>query len=188
MRLRGHCGFSITELLVAIALMAILAGIGVPMVLSGLDSMQLSGTVRSVQSELQAARLKAVSANRAMRVRFNCPAAGEFRMVELLGTPSAPDARDGSLTRCSPTSFPYPPADVNALTRPNHDGPVQRLGTGMTFASSPTIEFWPDGTAHMDTGAGTPWPAIMTTANVVISYKGSLKAITVNGVGKVQIQ
>lgn len=181
-------GFSITEVLATIALMALLAGIGVPMVLAGLDSMQLTGVVRSVQGELQSARLKAVSANRPMRVRFDCPVTGQFRMVELIGTPAAPDARDTASNRCSPVDYPYPPADVNPLTLPNHDGPVRYLKTGMTFSASPTIEFWPDGTAHADAGGGAPWPAIAGSGlSITLSHKGTLKSITVNGVGKVQI-
>ena len=36
-----------------------------------------------------------------MRVRFNCPAAGEYRTVELIGTASVPAAADTAADRCS---------------------------------------------------------------------------------------
>ncbi len=188
MQVRRDCGFSITEVLATIALMSILAAMGVPMVLSGMDTMKLNGVVRSIQGELQSARLKAVSANRAMRVRFDCPAAGQYRMVELLGSPASPDGRDSGVARCSPTTYPYPPASMNSLSRPNHDGPLRYLNSGMTFTSAPTVEFWPDGTAHADAGSGNPWPAIAGSGvSVTVSYKSRLKTITVNGVGKVQL-
>ncbi len=188
MNLRDHRGFSIIELLAVIALLAIIAGIGIPMVLGSLESFEISGSARAVQGELQAARLKAVSANRPIRVRFDCPAAGQYRMVELIGTPAAPDSADTSANRCSPTTYPYPPADTNLLTRPNHDGPVRRLKQGLTFSASQTIEFWPDGTAHADAGSGTPWPAIGADATITVQGKTKTKSITVNGVGKVQMQ
>jgi prepilin-type N-terminal cleavage/methylation domain-containing protein len=186
---RRQCGFTIIELFATIALFSIIAAIGVPMVLGSLQAMHLNAAARVVQGELQTARLKAVSANRPIRVRFNCPAAGQFRMVELIGTPAAPDARDSAANRCSPVAYPYPPTDVNALTRPNHDGPVRLLGTDVSFAASQTVEFWPDGTAHADAGSGNPWPPIAASGvTVTVRHKNTDKSITVNGVGKVQIQ
>jgi len=186
---RRQCGFTITELLASIGLFSIIAAIGVPMVLGSMDGMKLGAAARVVHGELQTARLKAVSANRPIRVRFNCPAAGQFRMVELIGTPAAPDARDAAANRCSPTTYPYPVTNMNALTRPNHDGPVRLLGTGVSFVASQTVEFWPDGTAHADAGGGNPWPPIAGTGvTITVRYKSTDKSITVNGVGKVQIQ
>ncbi len=187
--MRRQCGFTITELLATVALFSIVAAIGIPMVLGSLDGMKMGAAARLVHGELQTARLKAVSANRPIRVRFDCPAAGQFRMVELIGTPAVPDARDGAANRCSPTTYPYPVTNMNALTRPNHDGPVRLLGTGVSFMASQTVEFWPDGTAHANAGGGNPWPAIPGTGVIImVKYKDSYKSITVNGVGKVQIQ
>jgi len=186
---RRDCGFSIVELLVVIAVIAIVGGMSVPPILNSLRTMQLNASVRDVQSELQTARLKAVSINRPMRVRFNCPAASQFRMVELIGTPSTPDARDTASNRCSTTTYPYPSPDQNALTRPNYDGPVRSLRRDIAFTASQTIEFWPDGTAHADGGTGTPWPPIAVNGiSISVLYKTTTKSITVNGVGKVHIQ
>ncbi len=184
----AECGFSITEILVIVAVLAIVMGIGTPMVLTTLGTMRFNATVRDVQSELQTARLRAVSSNRAMRVRFNCPAASQFRMVELIGTPAAPDARDGAADRCSETMYPLVPAGANVLALPNQDGAVRRLRQDVSFTASQTIEFWPDGTAHVDTGTGNPWPQIAADVPISMSYKATTKSITVNGVGKVQIQ
>jgi len=187
MSVRRDCGFSLTEVMAVLTVLAITCAISVPVVLSSLDSMKASGAARSVHSEMQSARLKAVSANRPIRVRFNCPAAGQFRSVELIGTPAVPDARDTAADRCGAT-YPYPPSDTNLLTRPNHDGPVRYLTAGATFTASQTIEFWPNGSAHADTGAGTPWPAIANSVTVSVKFKNTTKSITVNGVGKVNIQ
>jgi type II secretory pathway pseudopilin PulG len=186
---RRQCGVSIIELIVTVAVIATVAAVSVPPVLTALRLVQLNAAARDVQSELQAARLKAVSANRPMRVRFDCPAVDQFRMVEVIGTPAAPDARDAAANRCSETAYPYPAADQNVLTRPNDDGPVRNLKRDVAFTASQTIEFWPDGTAHADAGSGNPWPAIAPTGvTLTVEYKTSTKSITVNGVGKVHIQ
>ncbi len=186
---RRDRGFTLTELLAVVAAIAVVAGMSVPYIIAGLDNMKLGSAVRSLHSELQNARLKAVSTNREMRFRFNCPSAGLYRRVELIGTPAAPDAKDISPDRCNPTTYPYPASDHNMLTLPNNDGAVQYLNSAMTFTVQQTIEFWPDGTAHADAGTGTPWPAIgATPVTITVKYKTKTKSLTVNGVGKIQIQ
>jgi Tfp pilus assembly protein FimT len=194
---RTSCaGYSLVDLLAVLSLAAILMVISVPAVSGMGDSVRLSSSMRDVERELQTARLKAVTANRPMRVRFNCPAAGQFRMVEVIGTKSVPAAADSAAasTRCSETTYPYPAADANPLTLPNADGPVRRLGRGVTFGTAATVEFWPDGSAHAAGAAGTsPWPAIapagvQVTVVQVSNGVPATRAITVNGLGKIQIQ
>jgi hypothetical protein len=116
--------------------------------------------------------------------------AGAYRIIELVGTPATPAAADTAANRCALGNYPYPAdADRNPLTRPNHDGPVRYLDPKVTFTASTTIEFWPDGTAHTDTGGTNPWPGISGTGTVITLTKNNLtKNILVNGVGKVQIQ
>ncbi len=187
--MRRQCGFTLVELMMTIGLFSILAAISLPLLLSSLGIMRLNASARDVLSEMQKARLLAVSTNRPIRVRFDCPAAGQFRSVELIGTPSAPDARDSASNRCSETTYPYPPPDQNLLTRPNHDGPVRYLRQQMSFTASKTIEFWPDGTAHADAGSGNPWPPVAGTGtNISVTYGTTTRTITVNGIGKVSLQ
>jgi len=157
-------------------------------------------SARSVERQLQSARMKAVSTNRPMRVRFNCPVAGQYRMVELIGTPSAPAAADdaAAATRCSATGYPYPDVTSGVFDLPNNDGPVQTLDRDVTFVAVQTIEFWSDGTAHVDQGSGTPWPVIPSDDPVEITLRlttgtsaqqaESLKTIEVNGLGRIRIQ
>ena len=124
-----------------------------------------------------------------MRVRFNCPAAGRYRVVELIGTPSVPTAADDAANRCDPAIYPFPAPDNNPLTLPNLDGPVRFLPQGATFASFDVIEFWPDGTAHYRAGGGTnPWPMLSPTGlNLLVARKGKTATITVNGLGKISL-
>jgi Tfp pilus assembly protein FimT len=172
---------------------AIMAAMVVPMMKDASDGMRLGQSAREVESELQTARLRAVTSNRAIRVRFNCPTAGKYRMVELLGTPTNNSANDAGATRCQESSYPAAP-DNNPLTVPNHDGPVRQIHTSVSFGATQPLEFWPDGTVHSDpTGASPPagssWPVLSSTGTAITLTKGStVKKITVNGLGKIQLQ
>jgi prepilin-type N-terminal cleavage/methylation domain-containing protein len=189
-RLAADFGFSLVEILITVALIGIIAGIALPLLGNVGESIKLGEATREVERELQTARMTAVSANQPMRVRFDCPVAGAYRMVELVGTPSLPAGADAAANRCDLGNYPYPgDADRNPLTRPNHDGPLRYLDPKVTFTASTTIEFWPDGTAHTNTGGTNPWPGIVGAGTVITLRKGTItKNIQVNGVGKVQIQ
>lgn len=186
---RSARGFSLIDVLMTAALIGIVAGISVPLFNGVVGSLRLTTSTRDVERELQTARLRAVSTNRPMRVRFNCPATGQLRMVELIGTTAAPVAADSATNRCDLASYSYPAPDRNVLTRPNNDGPVRRIDDSVTFSAVQTIEFWPDGTAHYNSGATNPWPQISTAGvSLTLTRRGVTKTITVNGLGKVQLQ
>jgi Tfp pilus assembly protein FimT len=185
-------GFSLIDMVASVAIIATVSGMAVPQVSSGLDSMRLGMSLRDVERELQFAKLKAVSTQRPMRVRFDCPSAGMIRVVELLGTPAAPDANDADAVtgRCSETTYPYSPtgADKSRLTRPNNDGPVRRLYPGATFTAKQTLEFWPNGTVHTACQAACDTSATkIGTVTLTLSRKSKTKNITVNGLGKILI-
>lgn len=185
---RSAAGFSLIDMLCVVAVVGILAGVSVPAFQNLTEGYKLGQSVREVERELQTARLKAVTSNRPVRVRFNCPAAGQYRIVELIGTPSVPAAEDGSLNRCQESTYPTPAADNNPLTRPNHDGPMRRLITGITFNAASTLEFWPDGTVHQEQGVTLPWPVVPVAGTSITLAKGSVtKRIDVNGVGKITL-
>jgi hypothetical protein len=175
------------DVLVTVAVLSIVAAGAIPVFTNMTESLKLSQGLREVEREMQTARLKAVTANRPIRVRFNCPVAGEYRMVELIGTPSVPAGVDASLDRCKESSYPMA-GDGNPLTRPNHDGAQKRLHKAVSFGAASTLEFWPDGSVHKDNGSGNPWPVVPTTGTAVTVTKGTVvKSITVNGLGKITL-
>lgn len=177
------------DVLITTAVFATMAAVAIPVMGRTVEVMRVRMAARDVERELQSARLLAVSSNRPVRVRFNCPSAGQYRVVELIGTPSAPDALDSSASRCSETSFPYPAADNDPLTRPNSDGPLRRLPLGVTFGSAQTVEFWPNGTARISSGGTNPWPAIPPQGLLLSVVKGGMvRSIGVTGLGKIQLQ
>jgi hypothetical protein len=184
-------GVSLVDMMVVVAVMTVLMAGAVPQLRDVSGAMKFGASVRDVERELQTARLKAVTSNRPIRVRFNCPGTGEFRMVELIGSTTTPDSADGAAaaTRCSDTNYPSPPADDNPLTRPNHDGPIRRLDPSVSFGSAATIEFWPDGSAHQDLNGTNPWASVPVTGTAItLTRNGEVRTITVNSLGKIQIE
>ena len=186
---KSAAGFTLADMIITVALFGVVSAITIPSVTGAMDTMRVRMAARDVERELQSARFLAVSANRPIRVRFNCPVAGQYRMVELIGSPGSPESADEPASRCGERAFPYPAADNDPLTRPNLDGPVRWLPRGVSFADSQTVEFWPDGTAHADSGDGTPWPKI-TTEGLAISVENDAltQAVEVNGRGKIRMQ
>src|SRR5437899_10320657 len=96
--------FSFAEMLMTCAVIGIVAAMALPGIRDEVDRLKLGMATRDVQSELQTARLKAVSANTYMRVRFNCPAAGQFRAGQGNGTPSG--APGGGQRQGTPSTRP----------------------------------------------------------------------------------
>jgi prepilin-type N-terminal cleavage/methylation domain-containing protein len=194
-------GFTLLELLLVVSLLCIVGAMAVPALTSSLGNMRVGMSAREVERELQTARLRAVSSNRPLRVRFNCPSVGQFRMVELLGTPGAPAAADAdgmAATRCADTgAYPHPDVNRGVFDLPNQDGPIRRLASEVDFGTVATIEFWPDGTAHANQGGGSPWPAIPRDAplSITMHKRGSSavqaatrRSIEVNGIGKIALR
>ena len=173
-------GFSLVELMLTVAFMATLLTIAVPVMTDVSDSSKLSGAAREIEREFQAARLRAVSTNRLLRVRLNCPGTGLYRTVEYVASPSV----DRAPNRCSDSAYPFP-ADNDVMTRPNYDGPVRSLPLGATVTTN-IIQFQPDGTAvTIVSDVVTPITAPVT---ITVTRKGKSKAITVNAAGKIQLQ
>src|SRR4029450_6210922 len=155
-------GFSLIEMVLVVAIIAVVSAIAVPQILTSSRQMRLSGAARLVERELQTARMKAVKSNRPIRVRFNCPSARQYRSVELLGSPQSPAANhaDSSpATPCTPPTYPYPDNAPDFFAIPNNDGPLQRLPLEVSFGTVQTIEFWPNGSAHVQ-GGTNPLTAI----------------------------
>ncbi len=187
-RIQSRAGFTLIDIMVTITIMAIIMAGAVPGLIDVASSMKIGQGQRDVEVELQTARQMAVSHNRPIRVRFNCPVAGQYRIVELIGTPSVPDVADSASDRCSDVKWPYPAADNDPITRPNVDGPVKQLPSNVAFGAASTLEFWPNGTVHQQSGTENPWLQVPTSGTAITVTKGTIvKTITVNGLGKIQL-
>lgn len=178
-RSRSDRGFTLPELMLTVAVLATIAGISVPVMGNLSNSIKLNEATRMVERELQDARIKAVSTNTPVQMRTNCPAAGYLRIVEVLGT-----AADTAANRCLQTIYPFP-ADSDLMTRPNSDGPVRVISNAATVTTA-SIQFAPDGTAkQVVSGVAT---AIVTPVTLTVTRNGESRTVTINGLGKVQLQ
>jgi prepilin-type N-terminal cleavage/methylation domain-containing protein len=178
---RDARGFSLIEMVGVLAVLGAMLVVGLPVMKDMTESIRLNEASRMVEREFQNARLKAVSVNRVLRVRLNCPDMGYIRTVEVTGSAGIDDATD----RCVPSRYPFPAPDNDLMTRPNFDGPIRVLPNDAAV-SSLTFQFNPDGTAATVAG-GTVNP-ITTPVSLTILRHGKSRTVTINNVGKVQLQ
>jgi type II secretory pathway pseudopilin PulG len=185
---RDARGFTLIDTIATLAIFATVAAIAVPLVTNSLEGQRLGIETRNVERELQSARLSAVASNHPIRMRFNCPSAGKYRRVEVIGTVNVPHADDAEARAVARCGYPFPAADTNPLTRPNNDGPPLQLDSKVTFTAVQTLEFWPDGTVHVPS-ATNPWARLgATDATITVAKESSTKSIRVNSLGKIRIE
>jgi prepilin-type N-terminal cleavage/methylation domain-containing protein len=175
---RTERGFSLIELMLVVAMLGTLIAMALPVMKDMTASAKLSESTRFVERELQGARLKAVSVNRSLRVRLNCPAVGYIRRVELLGSMA-----DSGTNRCLGTAYPFP-ADTDLTTRPNFDGPVLIIPNGATVTGV-DLQFNPDGTTSQVVNNVTQ---AIDTVTLRVTRQSKSRTVTVNGAGKIQYQ
>ena len=121
------------ELLITVALVTIASAAAVPLLSGASRRSGLFAAQREVAGQIRTARLSAVTGNKKMRVLFGCPAAGEYRVVEVTGDPAIDTAADA--TRCA---YPWP--DPDSATLPNLDGPRMTLPEGISFGATQNLE------------------------------------------------
>ena len=169
-----HQGFTLIDIMFVVLLLGVLMAVTLPGATTESRRYNLIAATREVAAQVRVARLKAVTSNRTMRVRFNCPAAGQYRVVEVVNNAAIDDAAD----RCSSTTYPYP--DPNPAALPDLDEPVMVLRGGITFGGVQDLEIAPTGRVTALTGA------VPATIGVTDSY-GETQNVIVSATGRVQV-
>jgi len=172
--LAAASGFTLIEVMLVLGIATVLVGAAIPSIITARERMELSGATHDIASAVQTARMRAVSTGVTMRIRFNCPAAGQYRIVEVVGTSGI----DGATNRCDPAVYPYP--DLDAANRPNNDGPVQVLRGGTTFSQVVNLDIAPSGRITPASGS--------MPVSIVITKGNATQTVTLSAAGRVAFQ
>jgi prepilin-type N-terminal cleavage/methylation domain-containing protein len=79
--MRSDRGYSMIELLITVALITIVSAIAVPVFIESSARNAVWTASESIGAQIRQMRLKAISRNTTFQVRFDCPAAGQFRIL-----------------------------------------------------------------------------------------------------------
>ena len=172
--MRNSRGFTVVEVLLVATIAAVLAAVSMPMALSAMERYRLNGAARELSNEIAAMRLEAVTKNRTMRLRLNCPVAGMYRAVEWTGVAGI----DGAANRCLITAYPFP--DTDPANAPNADGRPRMLPQGITFGAIQEIQITTLGRITAVTGA--------LPAQIEVSDGTNTRSVRITAAGQVQIQ
>jgi prepilin-type N-terminal cleavage/methylation domain-containing protein len=77
--MRRTAGFTLIEILVAVAMVSILAGLTVPILAGAMDRYYIISAGQQVASTMRTARFQAVARNSRVRINVNSPAAGQYQ-------------------------------------------------------------------------------------------------------------
>lgn len=95
--MRSDRGYSMIELLITVALIAIVSAIAVPVFMESSARNAVWTASETIGAQIRQARLKAISQNSSFQVRFDCPAADQFRILIVDGTIDDGDRCDTTL-------------------------------------------------------------------------------------------
>ena len=178
---RRESGFTLVEVVVVSAVAMITIGLAAPTLTGAMQQYQFNTDVQQLASTVRTARYKAVSTNRTMRVRLNCPSRGQMRVVQVTGNSGIDDAAD----RCDTSVYPYPGITPSTAS----DGPVMLMGTSINYpANASSIEISTTGRMVPLSGcpncaAGSP-PFVI---NVEDERNGLQRSVTVSASGSVTV-
>jgi type II secretory pathway pseudopilin PulG len=167
-------GFTLIDITMATVITGMVMAMAIPILETARERYQLNSAAREVAAELRSARLVAISTNRSMQVRFDCPAPRQYRVIELTGNP----AIDGDPNRCSLTAYPFP--SPNLAVAPTLDGPGLSLPGQIVFGQPQDVQIDRAGRVTPLGGVGA-MPATVGVAsphearNVVVSVSGRVQ-------------
>ena len=117
--MRSDRGFTLFELLIVVAMIGILSAMAIPTLTESTRRNAVWSSSEMIGTQIRQARLKAISRNKSFRVRFNCPATGQFRVLEVTGNATI----DNATNRCS--------------TYQTYDSGIYSMPAAVSFGTAP---------------------------------------------------
>ncbi len=151
-RLSAEHGFGVMQGLFSLLIVGGVSAMYMPKMTEMLHHYLLMGVAHEVGAQIRGARVLAVTTGTTVRVRFNCPGPGEYRVLEVTNRRSIDSDRD----RCSTRAFPYP--DPSPGKGPDHDGPLMTLKEGVRFSDHQDFDIGPTGEITPVGGGQAPVP------------------------------
>jgi type IV fimbrial biogenesis protein FimT len=148
---RNQLGFTVTELVIAIALIGILAVIAIPNIMNELPKYRLNGAARQIVGDLMEARMKSTRLNRKVKVYFTTE--NEYKVCDDIDNNGTVDDCEGNAKVIS----------------------IQNNFSGVTLSSNNNPIFNPSGTAsnlatiNVANSAGTKYITIAITGRVRVN-------------------
>jgi prepilin-type N-terminal cleavage/methylation domain-containing protein len=162
---RSDYGFTLFELLVVMALITILTAVAIPTLSGSTERNSVWTASELIGSQIRQARLKAISRNTRFRIRFDCPAVGQFRVLQVTGDATIDDATD----RCSSSQ--------------EFDSGIYVMPANVTYGDDPPLlEVNARGTFISDSGIPT---------TITVTYNGATttsRSLTMSATGQIAFE
>ena len=156
--MRSSQGFTLLEILIVVALIGVLGAIALPVLSESTNRNMVWTASEQIGSQIRQARLKAVSRNMSFQVRFDCPAANQYRVLVV-------DATINNADRCTQTV--------------NFDSGVYTMPPNVTYSNTATLQVNGRG-QYSIVGIGA-LPRTMTVTHSI----GHARSFTVNITGQI---
>ena len=158
--MRCNRGFTLLELLVVMGFIGITAAIALPGLTESTRRNAVWTSSELIGAQIRQARLKAISRNMSFRVRFNCPAVGQFRVLQVTGDAAIDNAAD----RCS--------------TQQTYDTGVFAVNSNIYWGGSPPV-LTVNSRGVFSSSSGIP-------ARLYLSYDGgAARSLTLSATGQI---
>ena len=182
-RLKGKDGFTMTELVIVAAVLGLMAAVAIPNIISWIPTMRANSSIRNLASEMQLARMQAVSERNNYVITFDTTN-HEYTIHDDNDSDGNLDETGAAATNGDETS--KGPISLSTDIQFGYvAGQVGTAGTTITSAvtfSGTSETFEPDGTA---TNNGSVY--LIPTQDISISRKDRQRAITVIQTGRVKV-
>ena len=115
---KRQSGFTLIEMMIVIAVLAIMSAIAIPNFMSLLPGMRLNGAARQVMGDLMAVRMNAVKQNNEFKVFFNSPGANQYQILDDDDNDGTADTGEAITTPAKNIQDNYPDVTVSSTNNP----------------------------------------------------------------------